>query len=160
MKKLLLVLAIALMAIPALAQEDAYTRGKGFFVRPDLYGGIFANVGYQINPYVQLSVGPGLSFLFKTDAPTTLKSIVPIGIGHGGVRVYTNKHKWAGIVDYHAGVFKYEGTVVWRHSIVGGASYKDLDFGGGFQVMFGPNNQVIGYGPLVTVGYNFRFYKH
>lgn len=160
MKKFFLILAIALMAIPALAQEDTYTRGQGFFVRPELYGGIFANVGYQINPYVQLSVGPGASLLVKSDAPISLDSFVPVAMGHGGVRVYTNKHKWAGIVDYHASVFKYEGTVVWRHSIVGGASYKDLDFGGGFQVMFGPNNQVIGYGPLVTVGYNFRFYKH
>ena len=34
MKKLLLVLAIAMMAIPSLAQD--YTRGRGFFVRPDV----------------------------------------------------------------------------------------------------------------------------
>ena len=63
MKKLLLVLAIAMMAIPSLAQD--YTRGRGFFVRPEMYGGFFANVGYQISPYVQVSVVPGLLFLIN-----------------------------------------------------------------------------------------------
>ena len=158
MKKVLLVLAIALMAIPALAQNGSYTRGRGFFIRPELYGGLFVNVGYQINPYVQLSVGPG-GTLFINQSGSNV-SVDFSGMVHGGVRVYTGKNPWTGFVDYHVGAFRYNRDPVWRHSLVGGASYKDLDFGGGLQVMFGPNSQVIGYGPLVTVGYNIRFYRH
>ena len=156
MKKLFLVLAIAMMAIPSFAQD--YTRGSGFFVRPDVYGGFFANVGYQISPYVQVSVGPGALFLLNNtgnDVSVDFKGTV-----HGGVRVYTGKNPWTGFVDYHAGIFKHNNDPIWRHSLVGGASYKDLDFGAGMQINFGPNAQVIGYGPVITVGYNFRFYKH
>ncbi len=156
MKKLLLVLAIAMMAIPSLAQD--YTRGSGFFVRPDVYGGFFANVGYQISPYVQVSVGPGALFLINNTGNNV--SVDLAGTVHGGVRVYTGKNPWTGFVDYHVGAFRYNRDPVWRHSLVGGASYKDLDFGAGMQVNFGPNSQVIGYGPVITVGYNFRFYKH
>ena len=157
MKKLLLVLAIAMMAIPSLAQD--YTRGKGFFVRPEMYGGFFANVGYQISPYVQVSVGPGALILMNVTGNNDL-SVDLLGTVHGGVRVYTGKNPWTGFVDYHVGAFRYKTEPIWRHSLVGGASYKDLDFGGGLQMMFGPNAQVFGYGPLITVGYNFRFYKH
>ena len=157
MKKLFLVLAIALMAIPAMAQNETYTRGSGFFVRPDVYGGFFANVGYQFNPYVQASVGPGVLLLINT---TGNLSVDIAGTVHGGVRVYTGKKPWTGMIDYHVGAFRYNSNPIWRHAIVGGASYKDLDFGGGLQLMFGPNSQLVGYGPLVTVGYNFRFYKH
>ena len=156
MKKLLLVLAIAMMAIPSLAQD--YTRGSGFFVRPDVYGGFFANVGYQISPYVQVSVGPGALFLINNTGNNV--SVDLAGTVHGGVRVYTGKNPWTGFVDYHVGAFRYNRDPVWRHSLVGGASYKDLDFGAGLQINFGPNSQVIGYGPVITVGYNFRFYKH
>ncbi len=157
MKKVFLVLAIALMAISSLAQTDSYTRGKGFFVRPDIYGGLFANVGYQFNPYVQISAGPGVLLLINNTGNLSIDFAVT---AHGGIRVYTGQNPWTGMIDYHVGTFRYEGYQVWRHALVGGASYKDLDFGAGLQVMFVPNSQVIGYGPLFTVGYNFRFYKH
>ena len=157
MKKILLVLAIAMMAIPSLAQD--YTRGRGFFVRPDVYGGFFANVGYQISPYVQVSVGPGALFLFNNTSNNV--SVDFVGTVHGGVRVYTSgNNPWSALIDYHVGAFRYNRDPIWRHALVGGASYKDLDFGAGFQMMFAPNAQVFGYGPLVTVGYNFRFYRH
>lgn len=156
MKKLLLVLAIAMMAIPSLAQD--YTRGRGFFVRPEMYGGFFANVGYQISPYVQVSVGPGVLLLINQAGNNVSVDIK--GTVHGGVRVYTGKNPWTGLIDYHVGAFRYNSDPILRHALVGGASYKDLDFGAGFQMMFAPNAQVFGYGPLVTVGYNFRFYRH
>ena len=154
MKKALLVLVIALMAIPVLAQDGSYTRGRGFFVRPEMYGGFFANVGYQISPYVQVSVGPGALLLIDQAGSNITVGLA--GIVHGGVRVYTGKNPWTGFIDYHAGAISLNWRY-WRHSLVGGASYKNLDFGGGLQVMLGPNSDVIGYGPLVTVGYNFRF---
>lgn len=154
MKKLLLVLAIAMMAIPSLAQD--YTRGRGFFVRPDVYSGFFANVGYQISPYVQVSVGPGAMLLFGYSNDVDL-----VGTVHGGVRVYTTgKKPWSGLIDYHVGAFRYNRDPIWRHALVGGASYKDLDFGAGLQVCFGPNSQLFSIGPAFTVGYNFRFYRH
>ena len=157
MKKLLLVLALALMAIPSLAQD--YTRGRGFFVRPEMYGGFFANVGYQISPYVQVSVGPGVLLLINQSGNNVSVDIK--GTVHGGVRVYTTgKKPWSGLIDYHVGAFRYNRDPIWRHALGGGASYKDLDFGAGFQINFGPNAKVIGYGPVITVGYNFRFYKH
>ena len=158
MKKLFLVLAIALMAIPSFAQMDSYTRGKGFFVRPDMYGGFFANVGYQFNPYVQVSAGPGLMLIIGNTGNNYTLDFA--GTVHGGVRVYTGKKPWTGFVDYHVGAFRYNTDPIWRHALVGGASYKDLDFGGGVQLMFGPGSHVIGAGGLITVGYNFRFYKH
>ena len=157
MKKLLLVLAIAMMAIPSLAQD--YTRGRGFFVRPELYGGLFVNVGYQISPYVQVSVGPG-GTLFINQSGSNV-SVDFTGMIHGGVRVYTNgNNPWSALIDYHVGAYRYNSDPVWRHSLVGGASYKDLDFGAGMQINFGPNSKVIGYGPVITVGYNCSFYKH
>ena len=39
---------------------DNYTRGSGFVIRPELYSGLFATIGYQFNPYVQLSGGVGV----------------------------------------------------------------------------------------------------
>lgn len=159
MKKLFLVLAIAMMAIPSLAQSGSYTRGRGFFIRPELYGGLFANVGYQISPYVQLSVGPG-GTLFINQSGNNI-SIDFSAMAHGGVRVYTSDNPWAGMIDYHMGILLNDGKHLGqRHSLVGGASYKDLDFGGGLQVLLEPYNQSIGVGVLVTVGYNIRFYKH
>lgn len=39
--------------------KTEFTRGKGFVIRPELYSGVNATLGYQINPYVQLSGGFG-----------------------------------------------------------------------------------------------------
>ena len=39
--------------------SGGFTRGSGFVIRPELYSGLFATLGYQINPYVQLSGGFG-----------------------------------------------------------------------------------------------------
>ena len=121
-------------------------------------GDFFANVGYQISPYVQVSVGPGALLLFNVTNNNV--SVDLAGTVQGGVRVYTGKKPWTGLIDYHVGAFRYNRDPIWRHALVGGASYKDLDFGGGMQVTFGPNGQVYGFGPLFTVGYNFRLYKH
>jgi len=92
MKKLLLIVMMALLAIPVFAQTEGksetvvnqktstYTRGKGFLARPELYGGLFLNGGYQLNPYVQVSLGAGIT-------------IDPVFVVHGGARVYTGVKK-------------------------------------------------------------------
>lgn len=159
MKKLLLIVMMALLVIPVFAQTEGksetvvnqktstYTRGKGFLARPELYGGLFLNGGYQFNPYVQVSLGAGIT-------------IDPVFVVHGGARVYTGVKKWAGMFDYHAGFCNYSGIMILRHCIVGGASYKDLDFGAGIQYVSAPNVGAAGIGPLLTVGWNIRFYEH
>ena len=156
MKKLLLVLAIAMMAIPSLAQNGSYTRCQGFFVRPSLFGGAFVDAGYQFNPYIQASVGGGVSLLARY---ISRLAIDPAYVAHGGIRVYTSKNRWTGMIDYHAGYCNYLGYDFLRHSLVGGASFDSLDFGGGLYLMNNTKGDYA-YGVLVTVGWNFRFCKH
>lgn len=152
MKKLLLVLAIAMMAIPSLAQNDS-PRCQGFFVRPSLYGGAFVDAGYQFNPYIQASVGGGISLMVRNISGV---AIDPAYVAHGGIRVYTSKNRWAGMIDYHAGYCNFLGKDFLRQSLVGGASFDNLDFGGGLYLMNNTKGEYA-YGFLVTVGWNFRF---
>lgn len=151
--KYLLVVTMLLIGNVMFAQESTFTRGQGFLVRPEMYGGFLLNVGYQFNPYFQVTVGAGVT-------------IDPSTIAQAGVRVYTNKGNWAGMIDYHYCRGNYRGTNsygtysnrITAHRLVGGASFKDLDFGGGIQLV--TLGSQIGIGPAITVGYNIRFYKH
>ena len=166
MKKLLLVVMMALLAIPVFAQNEGksesvvnqktntFTRGKGFFARPDFYGGFFLNGGYQFNPYVQASLGAGISLI-----QINSNQLGGVFAAHAGARVYTGEKKWAAMFDFHSGVFNYAGYTFFRHSIVAGASYKDLDFGPGLAYISIPN-QGAGLGLLITLGWNVRFYPH
>ena len=129
-----------------------YTRGKGFLIRPELYNGFFVNGGYQFNPFWQVSIGAGVS-------------IDPAFVTHAGVRAYTNEGKWAGMIDYKARIGKVSGYLFTDSALVGGASYKDLDFGIGIHVLYFPNylglgQPALGLGPSVTVGWNIRLYRH
>lgn len=125
--------------------ELEFTRGKGFVIRPELYSGVNATLGYQINPYVQLSggFGFGLDGGFLTSF---------------GVRTYTSDNDWAGMFDYHIGLVNYSGWNLVRHTIVGGASYKDFDFGAG--LLYISDGYDSGIGLSITIGYNIRCYKH
>lgn len=164
MKKFFLALMIALAAIPVFAQEpdsiptqgsesqsvinqnvNTFTRGKGFFARPEVFGGFFLNGGYQFSPYFQASLGAGIT-------------IDPVFVVHGGVRVYTGVKKWAGMFDYHVGFCNYSGYFLTRHTLIGGASYKDLDFGAGIHYLTLGGNGVLS--PAISIGWNIRFYKH
>ena len=164
MKNFFLALMIALAAIPVFAQEpdsiptqgsesqsvinqnvNTFTRGKGFFARPEVFGGFFLNGGYQFSPYFQASLGAGIT-------------IDPVFVVHGGVRVYTGVKKWAGMFDYHVGFCNYSGYFLTRHTLIGGASYKDLDFGAGIHYLTLGGNGVLS--PAISIGWNIRFYKH
>ena len=164
MKNLLFAVMMALLAIPVVAQEpvskpaqepdpqsvinqkvNTFTRGKGFFARPEVFGGFFLNGGYQFNPYIQASLGAGIT-------------IDPVFVVHGGARVYTGVKKWAGMFDYHVGVCNYAGYFLTRHTLIGGASYKDLDFGAGIHYL--TLGGVGGLGPALCIGWNIRFYQH
>lgn len=143
--KSFLIVALLLIGNVMFAQEGGFTRGKGFLVRPEAYGGFLLNLGYQFNPYFQVTLGGGLT-------------IDPSMVAQAGVRVYTNDDKWAGMIDYHYRVHKYSGNMFSNHLLAGGASFKDLDFGVGIQFLnMGGNHGIV---PAITIGYNIRFYKH
>lgn len=157
MKKFLLVLMMALLTIPALAQTEGdsgtviqqkpntFTRGKGFLARPEVFGGFFLNGGYQFSPYVQASLGVGIT-------------IDPVFVTHGGIRVYTGVKKWTGMFDYHVGFCNYSGYFLTRHTLIGGASYKDFDFGAGIHFLTAGGAAAIS--PAIAIGWNIRFYEH
>ena len=117
----------------------SFTRGRGFFIRPEFYRGLFATCGYQFNPYLQtfLSAGYGDDITFAA-----------------GVRVYTNDNNGAGMIDTRAGLNGY-GYIL---SLVGGASYKDWDFGiGGMAYIDVHQTWLV---PVISVGWNYRCYQH
>jgi hypothetical protein len=124
-----------------------YTRGSGFVIRPELYSGLFATIGYQFNPYVQISGGFG----FGLDSYGG--SIISLG-----VRTYTSDANWAAIFDYHLGLVNIQGLYLTRHTIIGGASYKDFDFGAGLMYITDGHDSSIGL--TITLGYNIRCYRH
>lgn len=119
---------------------SSYTRGSGFYVRPELYRGFFVTLGYQFNPYVQ--------------------SLVSVGYGDGitgsiGARAYTNDGNWAAMFDLRLSTINFS---VHGVSLVAGAAYKDLDFGvGGSFYTDGYNYLIL---PVFTIGWNIRCYEH
>lgn len=127
--------------------DTTFTRGNGFIIRPELYSGLFATIGYQINPYVQLSGGLGFGLDEYGGVVTSL-----------GIRAYTSEANWAAMFDYHIGFISIQGLNLTRHTIVGGASYKDFDFGAG--LMYLTDGYISGIGWSITLGYNIRCYKH
>ena len=115
MKQVKTIAAIALLMLPlfATAQTDSepqkveYTRGSGFVIRPELYSGLFATLGYQINPYVQLSGGVGFGLDQYGGVITAF-----------GIRTYTSEKPWAAMFDYHIGFASIQGLSLIRHTIV------------------------------------------
>ena len=123
--------------------RSSYTRGSGFVIRPEFYRGLYLSLGYQINPFVQpfLSIGAGGDGLASS----------------AGARIYTNEGNWAGMIDVRADYnIDYE---LYGASLVGGASYKDLDFGTGLSYLTngGKKNYLLW---VLSVGWNIRCYKH
>lgn len=143
--KYLILLTLLFVGYSMSAQTSTFTRGKGFVIRPELYGGFCLNAGYQFNPYFQITVGAGIT-------------IDPTVLGQVGVRAYTNEGKWAAMFDYHYRRGRFSGYAFSNHALVAGASFKDLDFGAGIQLSNIMNNTV--FGPLFTIGWNIRCYKH
>jgi len=118
----------------------SFTRGSGFVIRPELYRGFYGSFGYQFNPYIQ--------------------SFVSVGYGDGlafavGARAYTNDNNWAGMFDLRCSLTNFNVLGV---SLVGGASYKDLDFGfGGTLYTSGGKYAIV---PVISIGWNIRCYPH
>ena len=131
--------------------EYSFTRGKGFVVRPELYSGLAVEAGYQFNPYFTLSAGAGLG----VGGEETFSDFFTLGI-----RAYTSEYLWAAFFDYHFAAIDDPYLRYLRHTLVGGASYKDLDFGAGFLYITDIDSGNGGIGFSLTIGYNIRCYKH
>lgn len=152
---LLLILASMLTGGNSYAQDNDkwnfsgsdFSRGTGFVIRPELYSGLFATLGYQINPYVQISGGVGFGLDAYGGFITSL-----------GIRTYTSDANWAAMFDYHIGFISIQGLNLTRHTIIGGASYKDFDFGAG--LLYLTDGYDSGIGLSISLGYNIRCYKH
>ena len=96
MKKLLatfIVLIQVSLMIPsaASAQSEAmgFSREQGYFIRPELYGAVLAEFGYQLNPNLQFSLGAGMEFAEQTAVPELIV----------GVRAYATDTKWTAFFD-------------------------------------------------------------
>lgn len=149
-----LVLLIAMILISPMlnAQTDpttnkrAYTRSSGYFIRPEVYGALGAEFGYQFSPYFQLSGGPA----FETDfeyGGAYFEFLL-------GVRAYASETKWTAFFDYHASLLFIDGYALPIHRFAIGPSYKNLDLGVGIGYTSGY------WAPIFTLGYHFRLNKN
>lgn len=125
---------------------SSFTRGSGFFIRPELHGGLFATFGYQINPFIQTELSFGLGHLAY--GFWGLSSSL-------GARAYTADADWAAMFDLRFSIFNFS---VLGTTFAAGASYKDLDFGAGLSYYTDGYYYLIV--PLLTVGWNIRCYDH
>ena len=123
---------------------SSYTRGSGFFLRPELDREISIKAGYQINPFVQVYGGAGFDPWLG-------------GIGGSlGARAYTNDGKWSAFFDLRLGGLSI-GAV--SSSLIAGAAYKDFDFGAGFTYYTDGYTYILAPTFLI-IGYNIRCYDH
>ena len=142
--------------VESAANGNYFSRGQGFFIRPELYGAIMVEAGYQLNPYLQVSAGIG------TEIGNNGGNIVYATDLVLGARAYASETKWTGFLDYHIGITMMGGYGVPTHRITVGPSYKNFDLGAG--IMFATANGTgLGSGvlaPCLTFGYNIRFNRH
>ena len=122
---------------------SGFTRGSGFFLRPELDREVALRLGYQFNPYFQTYGGVGYDVFLKD-----------VGFS-AGVRAYTNDNKWAAMFDLRLDALI---STVFSASLVAGAAYKDFDFGVGGTYYTDGSYYLIA--PMLVVGYNIRCYSH
>ena len=151
MRNPLMLLLAMLMVTPAVtyaqSEENNYSREQGYFIRPELYGAVLAEFGYQINPHIQFSLGGGVEIAEQMSVPELVV----------GVRGYASETKWTAFFDYHLGLLLVGQYSIPDHRFTAGASYKNFDFGGG--IMYVNVDGVGAWGPCVNIGYNIRFPK-
>ena len=129
-------------------KEKSFSREQGYFIRPELYGAVLAEFGYQINPNLQFSLGGGVELGDSYVIPELVL----------GARAYATDTKWTAFFDYHLGVLLFGDIALPTHRFTVGPSYKNFDFGGGIMYMYA--NAVGGiWAPCLNIGFNFRFPK-
>lgn len=151
MKKLIVFIALfptlLLSAADAYAQSgnSDFSRECRYAIRPELFGAVAVEFGYQFNPQIQGSLGFGLELSEGLACPELLL----------GVRAYASDTKWTAFFDYHIGLLLIEGYAIPTHRFTVGPSFKNFDFGGG--ILYVNIDGVGAWGPCINIGYNFRF---
>ena len=135
------------VSVSAQTETSEFSREQGYFIRPELYGAVLAEFGYQLNPNFQFSLGAGVELAEQTAVPELVL----------GVRAYATDTKWTAFFDYHLGLLLVGQISVPNHRFTVGASYKNLDFGGG--IMYANIDGTGIWSPCINIGYNFRFHK-
>ncbi len=132
-----------------------FSRSYGFVVRPELYRGFYASVGYQFNPWVQVFGSAGYG-----DGIT----------GTAGVRFYFTNSPFTGFADVRLGATELVTqteyptyTITTRFwvscaSVVAGGALKDFDLGGGITAY--SDGLYYLFMPTITLGWNIRCYPH
>ena len=141
----LLIIFIVPVSVFAQTETSDFSREQGYFIRPELYGALLAEFGYQINPFVQFSLGAGTEFGDQATIPELVL----------GIRAYATDTKWTAFFDYHIGMLLVGQYSIPDHRFTAGASYKNLDFGGG--IMYANIGGTGIWSPCLNIGYNFRF---
>ena len=155
MRRILILFAFAITSASLLSANQGATysdnddfRAKGLIIRPELYGALLVDIGYQINPRLQVSFGFGPELDFSDNHLSIFDLIV-------GGRAYATPTKWTAFFDYHLGVSTSQGIGIITHRFTLGPSYKNFDFGAGIMHMSASGESATG--PVITLGYNFRF---
>lgn len=125
-------------------EENAVFSREGVVIRPELYSGLFVEAGYQFNPYFQLTGGLG----FGLDGFGGLVKTL-------GGRAYFSSTNFTPFADYHFSFFSFDGTLLFRNTIVAGLSYKNFDLGAGAMLLSDGYYSAVGLS--ITFGYNIRF---
>ena len=149
---LFVIVQVSLLMFPsrttAQVVETGFSREQGYFIRPELYGAVLAEFGYQLNPNIQISLGGGVEL---TEGYAIPELVV-------GARAYASDSKWTAFVDYHLGLLLLGGVALPDHRLSVGPSYKNFDFGAGIAYM---NVDGVGvWAPCLNIGFNFRFHKN
>lgn len=148
MKKTLLILTALVMSFCTQAQESSsYTRGNGWLLRPET--GFFFNVGYQINPNLSVSAGPGFS-LYATGS-AQFKAGFSLD---ADARYYLFDRPFTPMATLKIGTYSFSYFV---GEVLVGVTLKDWDFQVGYALT--PGMYTNG-GLAWSIGYNFRLYPH
>ena len=155
MKKIYITLLVTVQVLLFMApskmnaqtMETGFSRGQGYFIRPELYGAVMAEFGYQINPNIQISLGGGVELAEGYAVPELVV----------GARTYASDSKWTAFFDYHLGLLILGDYALPDHRLSVGPSYKNFDIGAG--IMYVNVDGVGVWAPCVNIGLNFRFHK-
>lgn len=151
MKKIIIFIALFPTLLLSIANTYAqsgdsdFSRECRYAIRPELFGAVAVEFGYQFNPQIQGSLGYGLELSEGLAYPELLL----------GVRAYASDTKWTAFFDYHIGLLLIEGYALPAHRFTLGPSFKNFDFGGG--ILYVNVDGVGAWGPCINIGYNFRF---
>ena len=145
-RHIFLLLALPLMLLVP-CNTQAQVREQGLFIRPELYGAVAVELGYQLNPNIQISGGFGLDIDITGETGSVVELLL-------GVRAYASDTKWTAFFDYHLGFMMLEGLGLPVHRLTLGPSFKNFDFGGGLIYASYDGKSILG--PCITIGYNFR----